>query len=65
MKDELTGKAAFIDYLECFGDFRTDNPICNKFCALNIRCAIERDQSTRMEMLEEMMASDGIFVTIQ
>jgi hypothetical protein len=65
MENELSSKGASIDYLECFGDFRADNPICHKFCVLSIRCAIERDQNTRMELLEDFMTSSGMIVTIQ
>jgi hypothetical protein len=43
------------DYLGCFGQFRISSPICRRRCAMNLRCAIVRDQSSRMELLEEMI----------
>lgn len=44
-------------YLGCFGNFAMEDPICKGLCALRLRCAIERDQKTRMELMEEMVAS--------
>jgi hypothetical protein len=44
-------------YLGCFGNFVMEDPICKGKCALRLRCAIERDQNTRLELMEEMVAS--------
>jgi hypothetical protein len=46
------------DYLGCFGNFNRGNLICKKFCAVNLRCAIERDQSVRLELIEDLVASE-------
>jgi hypothetical protein len=58
MKNELVGKNALNDYLGCYGNFNIQDTICKKFCALSLRCAIDRDHNTRLEMLEDLMTSD-------
>jgi hypothetical protein len=47
----------FDEYLGCFGNFILVDPICRNKCALRLRCAIEQDQNTRMEVMAEMVAS--------
>jgi len=51
--------------LGCFGDYSKDHPLCSKHCALRLRCAIEQEHNMRMELLEDLMASDDLLVTIQ
>jgi hypothetical protein len=48
------------NYLGCFGKFRGNDPICCKKCALNLRCAIEKDQNERYEILEELVSASGM-----
>jgi len=63
--DLLHKKMHLFDQLDCFGGFQKGNPICRKYCALNIRCAIEQDQNSRMELFEDMMAVEEQFSPIQ
>ena len=51
--------------LGCFGDYSKDHPLCSKHCVLRLRCAIEQEHNLRMELLEDLMASDNLLVTIQ
>ena len=53
------------DHLGCFGNFSVKDPICKKLCALNLRCAVEYEKSARLEILEELVVSDGIFTKVQ
>ena len=48
------------DYVGCFGNFNRGNVICKKFCAVNLRCAIERDQNFRLELIEDLVASEDV-----
>ena len=48
------------DYLGCFGNFNRSNLICKKFCAVNLRCAIERDQNVRLELIEDLISSEDM-----
>jgi len=62
----LAKGAADLDHLlGCFGSFNVGNGVCLKRCVLNLRCAIEKDQNNRMELLEELMDSDGVFLKVQ
>jgi hypothetical protein len=65
MKEELVSKTSLDDHLGCFGDFNIQNPICKKFCALSLRCAIERDHNNRLEFIEDLLSSDGAFTKLQ
>ncbi len=65
MKKELNNKIPLDDHLGCFGDFNIEDPICKKFCALSLRCIIERDQNIRMEILEDLVSPDGMFIKTQ
>lgn len=56
---------SFEDYLGCFGSFNLKNSICTKFCALRLRCAIERDQKVRLELLEELASYENFFLKMQ
>jgi hypothetical protein len=49
-------------HLGCFGNFRFEDPICRKHCAIRIRCAIERDQRSFTEFMEEMEIAEDYFV---
>ena len=65
MKKELRQNISFENHLGCFGRFNIEDRICRKFCILSLRCAIEHDYSSRMEILEELLASDGVYERIQ
>lgn len=51
--------------LGCFGSFDADNKVCLKNCALNLRCAISKDEHMRMELLEDLISSDGVGLRMQ
>ena len=54
------------DHLGCFGNFNIEDAICKKFCILSLRCAIERENNARMEILEDMLSYDeGIMGKLQ
>jgi hypothetical protein len=53
------------DHLGCFGDFNIEDPVCKKFCALSLRCTIEREQIEQMELLEDLVSSENMFIKIQ
>ena len=65
MKKELLDKISFEDHLGCFGNFNIEDMICKNHCALSLRCAIERDQSTRIELLEDLISSDELAIKFQ
>lgn len=58
-------KISLDDHLDCFGNFDIKNPICKTFCALSLRCAIDRDKNVKIDLLEDLISSSGIFSKIQ
>jgi hypothetical protein len=62
MLKNLGKNVSLDDYVGCFGNFNRKNVICKRYCALNLRCAIENEQNVRMELLEDLVASEGLFL---
>lgn len=65
MRKELRRSISLDDYVGCFGGFNIKDPICKKFCALNVRCAIEQEQNARIELLDELISTDSFIMKIQ
>ena len=64
IRDDMD-KSLLTDHLGCFGNFSLEDPVCKTLCAINLRCAIEREQIDRIEILQELEFSDDLFVKIQ
>jgi len=61
-----SGKSVFLnDHVGCFGDFDIEDMVCKKFCVLSLRCTIEREQIEQMELLEDLVSSENMFIKIQ
>ncbi len=65
MKKNSKEKIDIKQYIGCFGNFQKESVICKKHCVLNLRCAIEYDQSAQMDLLEELVSSTGVNTKIQ
>ncbi|MBI5578123.1 MAG: hypothetical protein HY895_03140 [Deltaproteobacteria bacterium] len=53
-------------YTGCFGNFRFEDAVCRKHCAIRIRCAIERDAKMLLAFVEETDAGgDEFFLKFQ
>ena len=65
MKKELMNKISIDDHLGCFGNFNIEDPVCKKLCALRLRCTIDRNKNTRIELLEDLIFSSEMFIKIQ
>ena len=50
---------------DCFGEFRSTNPLCTKHCAVRLRCVIELHQNMRLEIIEDLVSAESQLVTIQ
>ena len=61
MKPELNTNKVFFSniHVGCFGDFKIEDQVCRKLCILSLRCAIEREQNLRIEMLDEMLSTES------
>ena len=65
MTNEFRNKIPLDDRLGCYGSFNIQDPICKKFCALRLRCLIDRDHNNRLELLEDLISSDLMSIKIQ
>jgi hypothetical protein len=65
MKKVRVDKSIIAEHLGCFGSFSVEDPVCKTLCAVNLRCAIERDQNDRIEILQELAFSDELYMKIQ
>lgn len=58
-KDKKHGlREDVIDELDCFGEFDKNDRICTKYCGVSIRCAIERTENPKMDILDHIMEMD-------
>ena len=46
------------DHLGCFGSFMLNDPVCRKYCAIKLRCLIERENNTKMELWQDLAEYD-------
>jgi hypothetical protein len=51
-------------YLACFGQYRRKDPICRTRCVMNLRCAIEKEQNERFEILEDLVSTGGMVIKV-
>lgn len=47
------------EFLGCFGEYRSAHPICRQQCILSLRCAIEREQNSRFELIQELLSIEN------
>ena len=65
MKTDMEHQEGSNGRLDCIGQFDSDDEICRRHCALRLRCAIEHSHNTRLELIEDIVASNSTFVKIQ
>jgi hypothetical protein len=65
MKTNFPEKIFYDQHIGCFGEFDIEDPVCRSLCVLCLRCAIERDQNDRVEILEELVAADVMLLRVQ
>jgi len=65
MKKKLINNISFDDHLGCFSNYNINDTICKKYCSLRLRCAIERDQNTKLEILNDLIYPDAMSMKIQ
>jgi hypothetical protein len=56
----------FLDlHIGCFGEFNLTDPVCSNHCALRIRCAVENELNTKMELLEDLISGTDDMLRLQ
>ena len=58
-------KMVFGARFNCFGDFDLQDKICKRYCALRIRCAVEKDQNARMDQLDDFVSPEMMYAITQ
>jgi hypothetical protein len=59
MKTDPTLRGSVADFLGCFGQYRQGHPVCRQQCILSLRCAIEQDQNSRIEVIEDLLSLEN------
>jgi hypothetical protein len=62
---ELLDTKLVDNYLECFGDLNLNDPVCRKFCALRLKCAIEQIEQNRLIQLEDLINVQELPLKVQ
>lgn len=42
----------------CFGTYNREERVCTRLCALRLRCAIEHERNSQLELLEELISAE-------
>ncbi len=53
------------NYVECFGGLNMEDIICRKYCALRLKCAIERNTQQKILQIEDMIGAQEVALKIQ
>ena len=53
------------NYVECFGGLNMEDIICRKYCALRLKCAIERNEQKRMMQIENLISGQEVALKVQ
>ena len=65
MKSVLINDLLLDSHLSCFGRFNIEDLVCKNLCAFRLKCSTEHEQNNRLELLEELVSSDNMFMKIQ
>lgn len=65
MQKESLSLLSFDDHLGCFGEFNPKDPVCKKFCAVNLRCAIDYENNARLDILDDFVYTETLYTKIQ
>ena len=53
------------DQIGCVGEYDPADELCLKHCALKLRCLIEYNRNLRIEVIEDIVASNDTFIKTQ
>ncbi len=65
MKLNLDKTIVADSHLGCFGNFKIGDSVCRRFCILSVRCSIEKEQNASLELLDDLLYSEGMSEKIQ
>jgi hypothetical protein len=58
MKRTATVLKELVQRLNCFGEFDVEDLVCKKMCGLRLRCAVDSEEKSRMEVLDDLFHAD-------
>ncbi len=64
MKNTLIAQEPLDRYVDCFGEFNAEDPVCKRVCALRLRCAVDSTQKDRISLIDELFNSDELVVKL-
>ena len=53
------------DQIGCVGEYDPADELCTKHCALKLRCVIAYNHNLRLEVIEDIVASNDTFTKTQ
>jgi hypothetical protein len=53
------------DRIGCVGEYDPADELCTRHCALKLRCVIEYNKNLRLEVIEDIVASNDTFIKTQ
>jgi len=62
MKKASMAQDTLARYLDCFGEFNVEDPVCKRVCALRLRCAIDSTQTQQMSLLDDLLSGDEMLL---
>lgn len=46
------------DCVACFGEYNPESDMCKSNCGISVRCAIEHDQQTKDEIMQDLFDAE-------
>ncbi len=65
MDDRIIEVEVLDDQIGCIGEYDPADELCAKHCALKLRCLIEYNRNLRLEVIEDIVASNDTFIKTQ
>jgi len=65
MENKIVEIEALDDRIGCVGEYDPADELCVKHCALKLRCVIEYNRNLRLEVIEDIVASNDSFIKTQ
>ncbi len=59
MNQKHTELTTAFDGSDCMGTYTREDRQCAKYCVLRLRCAIEKEQNLRLELIEDLVIADN------
>jgi len=65
MENRLMELEMLDDQIGCIGEYDPEDEVCTKHCALKLRCVIAYNKNLRLEVIEDIVASNDAYIKTQ